>query len=70
MTENPWRLTPPHVRAMDAFVATGCQKLAAARLGIPLRTFEARMRMVRFHMGTNSVMAALEWDRWRRSQTN
>lgn len=40
ISNNPWGLTPAQARVMTAICETGCQKLAAAALGLSASTVE------------------------------
>lgn len=63
---NPWNLTPRQVQVMDWLVVTGCNKRVARALGMELKTVEGHMTAIRKAMGSNRVVAALRWDRFRR----
>lgn len=64
---NPWKLTPREVEIMDLYVQAGSQVEVAAAIGIAAPTVEAHFANIRRKMGgSNSLTAALAWDRWRR----
>ena len=68
ISSNPWGLTPAQARVMTAICETGCQKLAADKLGLSPNTVETHVRRVARVMGYRTRLAKyLEWDRWLRS---
>ena len=65
--DNPWNLTPGQVEVMDAICTHGCQKLAAAALGLSVKTVQAHADKAGQRIGARTMLAKyLAWDRWRR----
>lgn len=69
MASNPWNLPPKLTAAIDAVIDHGTHKMAARALGVETQIITDRMTRVRRVMGANSsVVAAIKWDRWKRSE--
>jgi DNA-binding NarL/FixJ family response regulator len=64
---NPWNLAGQQAAALEAPVAGGCEKKAAAILGLTRNTVSTHLLRARQKMGvTTQLQMALLWDRFAR----
>jgi FixJ family two-component response regulator len=63
---SSWQLSPREAAAMDAVVQLGCQKLAARRLHIEMKTIELHCHNARKKIGGEGIAPYVKWDRYRR----
>jgi FixJ family two-component response regulator len=67
--DNPWALTDRQMAALDAVVATGCNKIAARSLGVTSKQLESHLARASLKMGGgHRLLRLLEWDRMRRAE--
>lgn len=67
---NPWKLTPGQCEALAAVVNAGCDKLAAAELGLSIKTVSMHILRAKARMGFRTRLhCLLAWDRFKRNTT-
>lgn len=66
--DNPWKLTPVLCEVLRRVVAGESAKEIGASLGRSPKTIECHYTKIKKRMGAQSLLlAALEWDRFRRA---
>lgn len=64
---NPWNLAKGQEQALSALVRAGCEKRAAAEMGVSPNTLNTHMQRAKQKMGATTLLqAALMWDRFAR----
>ena len=62
---NPWNLPKGQEQALEALVKAGCEKRAAAELGVSRNTINTHLGRAKQKMGAaTQLQAALLWDRF------
>lgn len=69
VVDNPWKLTPGQCQALAAVVEAGCDKLAAAALGLSAKTISVQILRAKARMGLRTrLQCFLVWDRFQRDE--